>query len=133
MNSRPLHPMSLDPNNLDALTPGHLLVGRPLNSLTEQCDDSITKLSMTNQWKRIVAVRHSFWQRWSNEYLNLLQQRSKWALICSNIENGMLVLIVEDNTPPGRWALGRVHECHPGKDKAVKLTSGDNQNQGRIV
>lgn len=49
MNSRPLHPMSLDPNNLDALTPGHLLVGRPLNSLTEQCDDSITKLSMTNQ------------------------------------------------------------------------------------
>lgn len=123
MNSRPLHPMSSDPNDLEALTPGHFLVGRPLNSLTEPCDDSIIKLSMTNRWKRIVAVHHSFWQRWSNEYLNLLQERSKWALTCNNIENGMLVLIAEDNTPPGRWALGRVVECHPGNDKAVRVVT----------
>ncbi|KAL7726346.1 hypothetical protein ACLKA6_001563 [Drosophila palustris] len=81
------------------------------------------KLSATNRWKRIVAVHHAFWRRWSLEYLTLLQERSKWTSTCSNIQQGTLVLIGEDNTPPGQWALGRVHEVHTGADGAVRVVT----------
>ncbi|KAM8718627.1 hypothetical protein ACLKA7_001352 [Drosophila subpalustris] len=71
----------------------------------------------------IVAVHHAFWRRWSLEYLTLLQERSKWTSTCSNIQQGTLVLIGEDNTPPGQWALGRVHEVHTGADGAVRVVT----------
>ncbi|XP_033251779.1 uncharacterized protein LOC108161272 isoform X1 [Drosophila miranda] len=123
MNSRPLHPMSSDPNDFEALTPGHFLVGRPLNALVEPVDDALLKLSMSNHWKRILMVHHMFWHRWSSEYLTLLQKRTKWSTVANNIQLGTLVLIAEDNAPPGQWLLGRVAELHPGADGAVRVVT----------
>ncbi|XP_044315256.1 uncharacterized protein LOC123037664 [Drosophila rhopaloa] len=71
-NSRPFYALSCYANNFEALTPGHFLVGRTLNSLLEPCDEEMLKLPITNHWKRILAVQNSFWNRWSKEYLTLL-------------------------------------------------------------
>jgi hypothetical protein len=47
LNSRPLIPMSEDPDDLAVLTPGHFLIGEPLNSLPEPdlTDVKINRLS----------------------------------------------------------------------------------------
>ncbi|KAM8718572.1 hypothetical protein ACLKA7_001302 [Drosophila subpalustris] len=123
MNSRPLHPLSADPNDLEALTPGHFLVGRPLNSLVEPWDETLVKLSLTNHWKRILVVHNMFWRRWKTEYLTLIQERAKWKIAASNIQLGTLALIAEDNAPPGQWLLGRVSELHAGSDGAVRVVT----------
>ncbi|XP_070075722.1 uncharacterized protein [Drosophila takahashii] len=122
INSRPLHPLSSDANDFEALTPGHFLIGRPLNGLAKLSNEDV-KLSATNRWKRIMAVHHSFWRRWSLEYLTLLQERSKWKTAFNIIKPGILALIAEDHTRPGQWALGRIAETHPGPDGMVRVVT----------
>ncbi|GFX19897.1 hypothetical protein TNCV_1434571 [Trichonephila clavipes] len=48
-----------------------------------------------------------FWNRWSSEYLTLLQSRSKWRIVQKSLDIGDLVLIKHDNSPPLQWKLGK--------------------------
>lgn len=36
---------------------------------------------------------------------------------------GELVLIVEDNLPPAKWAIGRIIDVHPGDDGRVRVVT----------
>lgn len=39
----------------------------------------------------------------------------------SPIKIGQLVIISEDNLPPGQWPLGRGMEVHPGADQLIRV------------
>lgn len=123
MNSRPLCPLSSDPNDLEALTPGHFLIGRALVSLPEVTKEDELNISHFNRWKRISAVYAMFWKRWSKEYLTLMQVRMKWFTKEKSVSVGTLVLISEDNMPPTNWMLGRVVETHSGEDGLVRVVT----------
>ncbi|KAH9644642.1 hypothetical protein HF086_011811 [Spodoptera exigua] len=75
-------------------------------------------------------MNKQLWKRWSSEYLQQLQARSKWRKPNRNFKIGDVVLIKEENLPPGKWALGRIQDVHPGKDNYVRVvslkTKGDN-------
>ncbi|XP_062127128.1 uncharacterized protein LOC133839543 [Drosophila sulfurigaster albostrigata] len=77
LNSRPISPMSEDPSDLLALTPGHFLIGGPPISLLEPPINQ-TATSILNRWQRLKALHQQFCFRWKDEYLKELHKRTKW-------------------------------------------------------
>jgi len=51
-----------------------------------------------------------FCSRWKEEYLQLLQQRSKWCTPNPGLVVDDLVLVKDENLPPMKWPLARVIE-----------------------
>ena len=121
LNSRPLCPLTQDPDDIAALTPGHFLIGRPITNLPELnlVDVPINRLS---KWQHLQVMSQHFWRRWQREYLSELQTRVKWKQNGNSLlKVGSLVLVKEDNTPSMTWPLGRVLALHPGKDGIVRV------------
>ncbi|XP_023310160.1 uncharacterized protein LOC111691478 [Anoplophora glabripennis] len=123
LNSRPLTPLSSDPEDLEALTPGHFIIGEPLNSVPEPNVEN-QRLTPVARYHHLLRMTQHFWKRWKNEYLHNLQQRSKWKFQ-SDVSSliGSLVLLKEDNTPPQQWPKGRITAIHPGHDNIVRVVS----------
>ncbi|XP_018361404.1 PREDICTED: uncharacterized protein LOC108760104 [Trachymyrmex cornetzi] len=119
LNSRPLTPLSADPNDFSVLTAGHFLIGCPLIAYPEP---TITDLNINrlDRWQRVEQLRQQFWLRWTKEYLHVCQQRSKWNTITNPIQIGQLVILKEDNLPPLSWKLGRIKEVYPGQDGIIR-------------
>lgn len=120
LNSRPLSPLSTDPNDLIPLSPAHFLIGRPLTA--PACRD-LTKMTTQNlvRYDRVEQMRQHFWARWAKEYISELQKRTKWQTHKDTIAADTLVLIKEDNLPPLSWRLGRILRTYPGKDGRARV------------
>jgi len=123
LNSRPLVPLTDDPNDFDPLTPGHFLIGRPLNAVPE-IDLKEVPANRLGRYAHIQKMTQHFWTRWSTDYLHTLHQRFKWKFK-PEVDKllGSLVLLKEDGLPPQCWSLGRVVELHPGRDNIVRVVS----------
>ncbi|GFV64383.1 integrase catalytic domain-containing protein [Trichonephila clavipes] len=119
LNSRPLTPLSNDPQDLQPLTPGHFLIGAPMASFPDEVPSQPACLK--KRWNLIQHLRSQFWKRWHLEYLNQLQQRTKWNKPRRNLKVNNMVLVKEDNLPPLQWSLGRVVKVFPGDDGAVRV------------
>ncbi|XP_066596264.1 uncharacterized protein [Prorops nasuta] len=122
LNSRPLCPISSDPNDALALTPAHLLIGKPLIMLPEH-DVSNEISTRGNVWRIIQKIRIDFWRRWQQEYLTELQKRTKWIYPEQKVTIGSIVLIIEKNQPCMHWPIGRIIEVHPGDDGVVRVVT----------
>lgn len=106
LNSRPLTPLSNDPNDYSILTPGHFLIGDNLTDIPENDITNIQRNRLTH-WQHIELLKQHFWKRWHREYLNHLQQRMKWKTTGKQVlHRGQRVIIKEDNSPPLRWPIG---------------------------
>jgi hypothetical protein len=119
INSRPLTPASTDPAELDCLTPGHFLIGRPLLAVPEA--EIPVKSTIAHRWKLINQCVQTFWRRWRNEYLQTLQMRSWWLNDAPNLQVGDMVVIKDAQLPPLKWRMGLVVVVLPGADQVVRV------------
>ncbi|XP_033180022.1 uncharacterized protein LOC105681646 [Bombus impatiens] len=137
LNSRSLTLISTDPKDLLVLTPDYFLIGKSLMSLRER-DFRDTPSNRLSRWQHIQKLKQYFWKRWHKEYLNQLNNRSKWTkgeyLNQLNnrskwtkgehsIQEGTIVPLREDNVPSMHWPLGRVVKVHPGADGIIRTAT----------
>ncbi|XP_017470100.1 PREDICTED: uncharacterized protein LOC108361848 [Rhagoletis zephyria] len=100
LNSRPISPLSSDPSDYEALTPGHFITGSALKSLPER--EVAANINPVDKWSQLLA-------------------RTKWTTDHANIAKDAMNLVHEDNVPPQRWQLGRTINAIPGKDTRVRV------------
>ena len=62
LNSRPLVPISYDEDTIEPLTPGHFLIGRPLEALPDP-SASYQSVSLLQRWHLCQNLTRHFWKR----------------------------------------------------------------------
>lgn len=124
LNSRPLISLTENPDD-DYLTPGHFLIGASLLTRPQTEPDN---MCLTSRWQMVQNMNKQFWKKWSSDYLQSLQSRTKWRKPTPNMKVDDIVLIKEDNIPPGKWLLGRITDVHPGKDGRVRVVTLKTKN-----
>ena len=129
LNDRPITKVSDDVNDLEALTPNHILLlkGKPVLApgLFEEND-----LYIRRRWRQVQYLSNLFWKRWIREYLPLLQERQKWARPRRSFMMGDIVIIMDHTAPRGSWIMGRVIKTYPDKKgfvRAVQLKTKTGQ------
>ena len=117
LNDRPITQLSDDPNDLEPLTPNHILLtkGNPVlpPGLFEKRD-----LYIKRRWRQIQYLADLFWKRWTQEYIPLLQERQKWNEEKRNFVPGDVV--VDSTAPRGSWLLGKILQTFPDKKGLVR-------------
>ncbi|XP_045463791.1 uncharacterized protein LOC123673349 [Harmonia axyridis] len=128
LNSRPLVPLSFDPNDLEAITPGHFIIGEPLNAAPQLSVDD-TKLHHLNRFQHSQKLVQSSWTRWRNDYLHNLHQSPERQFKKEVKELiGRLVLLRDEHSLPQQCALGRITSVHPETDNIVRVVSVRTKN-----
>lgn len=110
LNNRPLTTTSGDPNDLEPLTPNHLLQLKVQPSFPPgvfQKDDLYSR----RRWRQVQYISDLFWTRRVKEYLPMMQARQKWNRTKRNFKVGDIVLVADANAPRGLWIIGRILEA----------------------
>jgi hypothetical protein len=122
LNSRPLVSLPLDDDGIEALTPGHFLIGRPIEALPDPAL-AYRPVSILARWTLCQALVRHLWQRWSADYLDSLKRCSKWHKRSTNLQVGDVVILREDNVVPAQWPMARVVITHKGDDDLVRVVT----------
>lgn len=102
-----------DPDDLEALTPNHILTlkGKPVmpTGLFDHSDLYIRKRRRQTQYMAVL-----FWKRWISEYLPMMQKRQMWTRPRRNPTPGDIVLIADATAPRGSWLMGKILDVKAG-------------------
>jgi hypothetical protein len=120
INSRPLTTLSDNVDDVEPLTPNHMLMPRAYYVLPPPGHFQKEDMYLRKRWRHVQYLANLFWSRWRTEYLSTLQIRQKWNTQKRNLEIGDIVLIKADNEMRNNWPMGRVIKAHPDSQGTVR-------------
>ena len=112
--------MSTDANGLTALTPGHFLIGSPINVMPD-IKPNPSRSHNLKDFQRLQQMKISFWKEWHRSFITSLQVRKKWTNDNETFNVGDLVLIADDNVRVLEWPLGRITKLFKGNDNRTRV------------
>lgn len=77
-------------------------------------------LERVKQGAVLDKIQQDFWSSFYKDYLSTLQTRYKWNSKEENLCVDDIVLLKEENQPPGVWPMARVFAVYPGPDGFVR-------------
>ena len=110
LNSQPLTPLPENTQEIEALTPGHFIIGHPLEVLPDP-SSSHRPIPELKRWHLCQTLVRHFWQRWSSEYLGQLQSFSKWNTPSRSAQVDDVVCLREEHMIPMKWPLTVLRQC----------------------
>ncbi|XP_058817717.1 uncharacterized protein LOC131681029 [Topomyia yanbarensis] len=122
MNSRPLLPMSDDPDDLAALTPAHFLIGTSMLSLPDP-DHRNIPVNRLDHYQKLQLHVQKFWCHWRSEYLQELQKDTVMNRRNDSMLPGRMVVVVDEMQQPIRWPLARILTTSPGPDGMTRVVT----------
>ena len=137
VNNRPLTVETLnDPFSAPPLSPSMLLKGKTKLVLPPPGEFKREDLYCRRKWRRTQHLAQEFWSRWSKEYLQQLQARSKWIRPRRNFKIRDVVLLKENQSPRNRWPMAKVVDTYPddqGQVRSVTVLRSNGSNLERPV
>ena len=127
LNSRPLTYLHFDDVE-EPLTPSHLVVGRRLMTIPEDCAIKEEKESdielLTRRQRYLILLLSHFWNRWRNDYVLSLREHHRNVAKKNNapvIAIGDIVTVMAENkSHRGSWKLAKVEEVIKGTDSEIR-------------
>ena len=120
LNSGPLTYQSSDPRDDVPLTPNHFLHGQMGGQLAPESVET-TPLHPCQRWRKAQGIISRVCRRWLKECIPTLSSRPKWTSEFRDLKVGDVVLVIQPDTPRGRWPLGRIAEVYPGHDGHTRV------------
>ena len=118
LNSRPLTPITIDPERVEPLTPHHLLKLHPTRNLPPAITDG-KDCYTKRRWRHVQFLADRFWSRCSKEYLRIIISRQKWLNEKPNFNVSDIVLLITDNAPRSHRNIGKICAIEPDEQEIV--------------
>lgn len=132
IKSRPIVPVSSDPENPTILSPNVLLTQKEGDDIPPLQNLDIRDMFRAG-WKHVQVLAERFWKRWKDEFLQSLQTRRKWKTEKENLHKGDVVLVKEKDMKRSDWPTGLVEEAILSEDAKVRKIRVKVIRRGRQV
>ena len=133
LNRRPMCALSHSPDDVEALTPAHILYPATFahSSATIIPQNNVSDAdALRSTWKRAQARISACRKLFFREYVTILHQRQKWQRSKASLKVDDIVILVDESIPRDNWKIARVThvESSDGLVRRVKVKRSD----GRI-
>lgn len=130
VNSRPLTHVSVHPEDPEAITPNHFILGGSARTPPSGAYEDADLIGRTH-WRASQRLADLFWARWLKEYLPELQYRREPHGKGPAIKIGDVVLIIDGTLPRNVWPRGLVTAVFPGPDGIIRAV--DVRTKGGVL
>lgn len=109
-NSRPLTYIPLDDKEAAPITPNHILLGSS-NGDKPRVTPENSPSAVRSTWEAAQQNADRFWEIWVRDYLPILTRRTRWFRPVRPIDEGNIVVVVDNTAPVVRAQDGQVRRA----------------------